>query len=213
MTKVKHGATVQVLATEGSWTQISVNGQTGYVMKKYLVIAEQPTATPEIPVETEKPQPTITPEATAEPSPTTAPEGVNATVKLSSSTSNLNVRSKPSTGSSIVTKVKHGATVRVLALSGDWAQISVDGQTGYVMTKYLRKAEVPQATKQPQPTPTPMKDFGSYDILFEARATANVNMREEASTSSGVIAKVPKGETVQVVDYSGEWCYALFGDH
>ena len=209
VTKVKHGATVQVLATEGSWAQISVNGQTGYVMKKYLVIAEQPTATPEIPVETEAPQPTATPQPTS----SALPEDTYAMVKLSAASSSLNVRSKPSTGSSIVTKVKNGATVRVLALSGDWAQISVDGQTGYVMTKYLRKAEAPQATKQPQPTPTPMKDFGSYDILFEARATANVNMREEASTSSGVIAKVPKGETVQVVDYSGEWCYALFGDH
>ena len=215
VTKVKHGTTVQVLATEGSWAQITVNGHAGYVMKKYLVIAEQPTATPvptsipEAPDETETPRPTDTPQPTS----SALPEDTYATVKLSSASSSLNVRSKPSTSSTIVTKVKHGATVQALALSGDWVQISVNGQTGYVMAKYLRKAEAPQAMKQPQPTPTPMKDFGSYDILFEAVATTNVNLREEASTSSGVIAKVPKGATVQVVDYSGQWCYALYGDH
>ncbi|MDO4356375.1 MAG: SH3 domain-containing protein, partial [Clostridia bacterium] len=204
LTQVKHGTAVQVLAVDGDWAQISVNGVTGYVMTKYLAKTE---STPE-------PEVTATPEVTPEASVPTTTQ--SATIKLSSAGSKLNVRAQASTSSAVLTQVKHGTAVQVLAVDGDWSQISVNGVTGYVMTKYLQRAgaeAAPKPTGTPEPTARPSGGLGTYDILFEAQATANVNMRDSASMASDVIARVPKGATVEVVDYNDEWCYALYGEY
>ena len=49
----------------------------------------------------------------------------------------LNVRKSTSTKSAVLTTVREGDTVEVLAVSGDWAKIRYSG-TGFVMTKYLK---------------------------------------------------------------------------
>jgi len=58
-------------------------------------------------------------------------------VKTSRPGSNLNVRSKPSTSSSVVTTLSYGTKVTVHSISNGWAKISVNGKNGYVSTQYL----------------------------------------------------------------------------
>jgi uncharacterized protein YgiM (DUF1202 family) len=51
----------------------------------------------------------------------------------------LNLRSKPSTSSSVVAKLKLNKAVQPLAAaSKGWQKVSVSGHTGYVATRYLR---------------------------------------------------------------------------
>ena len=51
----------------------------------------------------------------------------------------LNVRSGPSTGHGIVTKVYAGAIVDILEKTGDWYYISYNGYKGYVCADYVRE--------------------------------------------------------------------------
>lgn len=57
-----------------------------------------------------------------------------------STTANLRVRSKASTTGAVLGKLKKGTKVTVLKKSGTWAQIGYNGRTGWVATKYLKKA-------------------------------------------------------------------------
>lgn len=50
----------------------------------------------------------------------------------------VNVRSTPSTDSSIITKVYSGNLVDLVALEGDWYTVLVDGQTGYIRSDFLK---------------------------------------------------------------------------
>lgn len=51
----------------------------------------------------------------------------------------LNVRSQPTTESSIVGKLKRGSSVKVSFVEGGWAAIMIDGRIRYVSTDFLAK--------------------------------------------------------------------------
>lgn len=51
----------------------------------------------------------------------------------------LNVRAQPTTHSSVVTAVKHGDRVDVNSISGNWASVTYQGQSGYASVKFLEK--------------------------------------------------------------------------
>ena len=54
----------------------------------------------------------------------------------------LNVRSKPTTKSSIIGKLKLKQEVKVFSIVNLWAEISYKNRKAYVSSKYLRKIEV-----------------------------------------------------------------------
>lgn len=49
----------------------------------------------------------------------------------------VNLRRAPSRAAALVLRVPLGAQVRINSVSGDWAQVVYDGQTGYMMTEFL----------------------------------------------------------------------------
>ena len=54
----------------------------------------------------------------------------------------VNVRSRPSTSSSLITTVPEGSKVEVVSVSGSWTKVNfsvLKSGTGYVMSRYLRK--------------------------------------------------------------------------
>ena len=60
----------------------------------------------------------------------------STTTKYVNATS-LNVRSGPSTSSSIIGQLSNGEKVEVISTSDGWSKIKYNGQTGYVSSKYL----------------------------------------------------------------------------
>ena len=62
-------------------------------------------------------------------------EPVRATVVTSGS--NLNLRSRPNTMSSVTGRIPNGAQVTVNGLIPDWASIEYNGRTGFVARQYL----------------------------------------------------------------------------
>lgn len=112
LTTFSKGASVTVSATEGDWYKVSYNGQTGYVYKTYV---------------------TVEGESSSSSSDNVQSASGTGTIRGSY----VRVRSGASTSSSILATVHTGTTMTITGTTGEWYQVSYNGQTGYVYKSYL----------------------------------------------------------------------------
>ncbi|MBR0464485.1 MAG: SpoIID/LytB domain-containing protein [Clostridia bacterium] len=189
LTKVPHGAQVTVLSQLGSWYQVRYGAYTGYVSGQYLRLNEtQPTQTP-------APVPTV--------QPTQPPEtGTTATVRLSDSSSRLNVRATASTSARVVGRIGHGAKVTVLGTTGSWANIETGSVKGYVSAHYL---VFDQVTPVPAPTQTPAPTADPITGTYEVSVATSLNMRAAPSSGAAILMRLKNGARVSVSSISGGW--------
>lgn len=108
------GTKVTVLSTDGGWSKVSVNGQTGYMFSQWLSSG--------------KPAGSV--------SSGTGMSG-SAVVSNPRDTQVLFLRSEPSTSSKSLGYYRNGVTVRLIEKLDGWYKVSVDGKTGYMMAKFL----------------------------------------------------------------------------
>lgn len=105
--------------------------------------------------------------------------------------SSLNVRSGPSTGSSVVTKLPNGSFVSLLSRSGSWWQVEyARNRYGYCHADYIKAI-----------TGTPST---------VATNSGSLNVRSGPDTSYAKVAALSKGETVIVLSSSGGWSRILY---
>lgn len=110
----------------------------------------------------------------------------------------LNVRSQPSTDSSIIGSLATGQAVEVFHKQDNWFEVKFNGQTGYCYGEYL--------------------DFGHSDAevsestMNTLTATAPLNVRTEPNTNSAIMGSFKAGESVQVLAEEGDWYKVKFGD-
>ncbi len=149
-----------------------------------------------------EPAKTPAPEATAAPDDEPV---MQATVKLSSRSSILNVRKSASTSSAIVSRLKHGTTVDVYALDGAWVSVGVNGMRGYVMKKYLAKVET-EAPLTPTSAPSATADTQTvYAQVKLSTSSSRLKLRKSPSTSADVLSRLKNGQYVIVTAVSGNW--------
>lgn len=175
--KFPKGATVTILGTTGSWTQVSYNGRTGYVSSQY-VQANGGSTTP-----------------TQAPTTDTTPTGQAGTI----AGTNVNFRSGPATSYSSLGKFPNGASVSVLGQSGAWYQVSYNGRTGYVHGDYLRITTGGGATT---PTQAPPQENGIGKGVVRA---SSLNVRSGPGTGYSRVGSLPNGASVTVLSQSGGW--------
>ena len=97
-------------------------------------------------------------------------------------TSRVNLRTEPSTGSASITLVDSGTDVEVLDHNpAGWSKVSVGGSTGFIRSDFLK-------------FPT-----GSTAATF--RTTSGVNVRSAATTDSKVATTVARGTSVEVTEH------------
>ena len=151
--KLDHGTEVDVYGYVRKWTKVGYEDERGYIRTEYLREEDeiQPTPAPTAeatiaptvaPTVAPTTAPTIepTPEATREPD----EDAVYAKIKLKDKNSKLKIRKKATTSSKVVRLIKHGKTVRVLAIKGNWAKIeTANGKKGFVLKKYLKRIDNP----------------------------------------------------------------------
>ena len=206
---IAHGARVEVLGEVGEWSNIRVNGVVGYVKTQYLVFGAQPAE------DEEEDLPLFGGSETGE-----SGGASYATVKLSSSSSQLNVRASASTASRVVARLSHGFRVEVLGVSGDWVKIRALGVEGYVARAYLAlegeeeepgEEELPWfGESQPETMPAPTQGAASQPVLFYAvvvlsEPESTLSIREYASTSAQRIGRAANGMVLEVLEYSDGW--------
>ena len=178
---------VTILDTEGSYYLVRTeDGETGYVAKSAVKAAE-----------TERPSPTETPESGG----SATRQG---TIKLSSSSSNLNLRQGPSTSTDVLATLRHGQSVTVTGESGDWYAIEVSGYSGYVMKTYVTFSEDEESSS------------GSSEVfpavIRLSSSSSTVNVRSGAGTNYSKIGSLTNGASVNVVASNGDWYRIEYGN-
>lgn len=176
ITTIPKGAAVSVASVSGGWAKVTYGTRTGYVSVSYLSMTSAAPA----------------------PAPTPAPESPSGDVRKT--TANLNMRSGPGTGYSVLMTIPNGSSVNVSSVSGGWAKVTYGGKTGYVSTAYLTQP----VTSTPAPAPvTPSEDIRT--TLY------NLNMRSGPGTGYSIITTIPKGSGVSVSSVSGGWAKVTYG--
>ena len=161
------GTRVTVLSTEGGWSKVQVDGRTGYMASQWL--------------NTSKPS-----------SPGGGSVSVTGTAVVNNprDTQVLFLRKEPSTASEALGYYRNGKTVTLLAKLDGWYKVKVDGQTGYMMAKFLKVTdEVSSGTA----------------TVFNPNGNSFVNFRSGASLNAGVMGTVPVGTTVTVLEKGTDW--------
>ena len=122
---IKTGEVVNVVEIEGEWAEIYDDGIYGYIPSKYIINegellpdSSEEETTPEAPV---------------------VPETVEYVV-----TEAVNMRETNSWSGNKIKTINAGATVKVISIEGEWAEIYDDGIIGYVPNKYIIKKEAPK---------------------------------------------------------------------
>lgn len=102
----------------------------------------------------------------------------------------LTVRQGPGTGYAAIGSLPKGSTVAVYSISNGWAQVNVNGQTGYASMTYLSKA--------------------SSGTSKKVTARSGLNVRSQPSSSGSVVTAIPYGTTVTVSQESNGWGYVTY---
>lgn len=178
---------VTILDFEGSYYLVRTeDGETGYVAKSAVKAAE-----------TETPSPTETPESGG----SATRQG---TIKLSSSSSNLNLRQGPSTSTDVLATLRHGQSVTVTGESGDWYAIEVSGYSGYVMKTYVTFSEDEESSSG---------SSGVFPAVIRlSSSSSTVNVRSGAGTNYSKIGSLTNGASVNVVASNGDWYRIEYGN-
>jgi cell wall-associated NlpC family hydrolase len=102
-----------------------------------------------------------------------------------------------------------GATVRN-GSTGDWVAVTYNGSNGYVHKDYLRAGTGTSNPTTPPPTnPSPTTSLSNGD---HARVTDSLNLRYEATYSSGVAAVAPAGTVVLITGSPSNGFYPMNWD-
>ncbi|MEG1257188.1 SH3 domain-containing protein [Clostridium sp.] len=129
--------------------------------------------------------------ALAEPAKT--PAAASTTVLTGSITADaLNVRSNPSTSSSIIGSLSYNAKVSISETNNGWYKISYNNTTGWISSQYVN------VNNNSSNTTTAPSTSGTVN------ATA-LNVRSGSSTSSKIVGSISKNYKVEIISTSNGW--------
>jgi len=124
--------------------------------------------------------------------------------KQVTTTQNINLYVKPTTSSKVISTVNSKVTLPVYKTVDGYYLTVVNDLPGYIVVNCTEDALVENPTN---PNPTPPSVSG--DLL--GRVTVdNLNIRQEANTTSTVVSKLKKGEYVQVNRINGYWAQVTY---
>ncbi|MBP3646398.1 MAG: SH3 domain-containing protein [Clostridia bacterium] len=99
----------------------------------------------------------------------------------------LNLRQEPSLGAKVIKQYPTGTWMTVLSEEGEWSKVEVGGNTGYVMSKYL-------------------KDENAASTLHVRTNTGRgLNLRDEPSLEGSIITSFKPGTAVSVLVRGQSW--------
>ena len=180
--QIPNGATVNVLERGSKWCQINYDSTvTGYVMTSFLRFSQD--------------TPVVTP------SPDTSME--TAYVSCADGGS-LNLRQRPASGNNVIAQIPYGTVLSVTRIDATWCLTTYNGQTGYVMSKFLTFYG---GAVTPTATPTPSVNPGT-ELLPGYVYCANgkkLNLRSGPGLTYDVLFQIPNGAAVTVTQRLTGW--------
>ena len=99
----------------------------------------------------------------------------------------LNLRQEPSLTAKVLKQYPTGTWMTVLSEEGEWSKVEIGGQTGYVMSKYLRETDA------------------SATLYVRTNTGRGLNLRDEPSLEGNVITSFKPGTAVTVLTHGKTW--------
>ncbi len=122
----------------------------------------------------------------------------------------LNLRRSASRNQNTFYQIPHGTVVQVISTSGIWTQVDADGRVGFVQSSYLKPVgTVPTPAPSTTPVETPPPANGgtpSGSAFVHTSNGKSLNLRAQARNGNNIIATIPFGGEVQVLDRGSSWC-------
>ena len=110
--------------------------------------------------------------------------------------SNLRLRSKASTSSTILDVAAKGEVAVVVSKSGDWYKVIYNLQEGYMHSDYLNVV-----TKE------------NAELGYGVVNGSSVNMRKGPGTSYSAVAKANKGDKAYIIGINTGWYKVIYGEN
>jgi cell wall-associated NlpC family hydrolase len=107
--------------------------------------------------------------------------------------SSLNMRAAADETSDVVGKMQNNAACEILEQSGDWYKVSSGKVSGYVKGQYLVTGEAAKTIAK------------SILATVATVTTQTLNVRADMNTNCDIIALMPQGEQLQVLEDDGDW--------
>lgn len=149
---------VSLLEKGSSWCKVSYGGKTGYVMTGYLAFTGNPPVS-----------------------------GSNTqTAWVLTDSGSLNIRSRPESAAMKVGTAPRLAQVTVYSKGSTWSQISFNGVSGYVMTKYLTFTK-PSELASTQSLAQESNQAQETSQTQEETETQQTNQTQQQSLASGPV--------------------------
>jgi uncharacterized protein YgiM (DUF1202 family) len=127
-------------------------------------------------------------------------------------TNQLKLLKLPYSNSLVVNSIPKGATVELIELlRGDWWEVSYQGESGYVLNEYLKSYRTIDRTLGYSHNYYPAyPNVYTSNPVYETKFV--VNLKNSTSNSSTIIEKIPKGESVYVINSSSNSQWQIFYD-
>jgi len=116
--------------------------------------------------------------------------------------SGVNIRQTPDTSAAVVGKLYQGDTLTVTGKTGDWFAVTFQGVSGFVMKDYITGDYIGSV---PAVNPPAASAAANPAIKYVIGCDNGLNMRKDATTTSGVVCILQNGEAVQVLTVSNGW--------
>ena len=197
-----NGTAVQAINLGNGWAQVQVGGMQGYMMLSFLAyVSGAPT---QAPAPTPADGPTAAP---GDPTPVPAVPTSMTMYVATGNTGKLHLRENVSKSSASLGLYPNGTIVTVWGAVGDWYQVTVAGKNGYMMRKFLAPMPGTAETPAPGATPVPAATAQPGTATVTQPNNSFVNLRSyRNSEAKNVIAKIPSGTVVDVLEWGDTWC-------
>ena len=191
------GTKVHVISHAEEWDYISVDGNNGWMMNKFI--------------------------DKNEPAPN---QGGNAVVPantgyvayvVSENKKSVHVRKGPSTGYSVQFNVPYSGAVLVLEHGDKWDYIQRNGRKGYINNSFLQLAKPTDATadadQDPTVTPVPPAPFVEYDTTVKVNDLNFHKQKGDWSSNVDGVGRLQAGWTVHVLAIDGDWAKVKYNGY
>lgn len=188
LTTIPKGASVSVTSKGDTWSGVSYAGYDGYVMTTFLSFDDGTSD-----AETD--------------------ETVETTAMVYTESGSLNLRQQAKAGSAIYCTIPRLTVITVHSKGSEWCQVTYAGITGYVMTAFLSFTETGETGDTDETDDT--SDSGDTETVTAVVNTesGSLNLRAEALAGSSVLTRIPKGETIVVLQRLSKWTYTSYQEY
>ena len=216
LTTVPRGTQVTVTSRGETWSAITYNGYSGFVMTAFL-------------------------QFTTEPASGSTDTTATTTATVTTASGSLNLRQEAKAGSTILTTIPRLATVTVYSQGAEWCSVSYAGINGYAMTAFLtivtasqtpaptvtatvEASETPNITTDtatptlatdtvtPVPTPTVAPTDGSVTAIVTTES-GSLNLRAEMLPGSRVLTRIPQGTVITILQKLSAWSQTTYAGY